>query len=67
MEVIVVSHLHRLEEIFGIIGLSSLGDVLLDGQVEDGDEEVQVREASALTGVVIPEVLVSLIYSPNLG
>lgn len=38
----VLPQLHSLEEVFGIVRLSGLGHVLLDSEVENGDEEVEV-------------------------
>jgi hypothetical protein len=39
----VVRKLHGFVKVFGVVGLPGLGDVLLDGEVEDGDQEVEVR------------------------
>jgi hypothetical protein len=38
----VISQLHGLEEILGIVGFSRLCDVFLDGEVEHRYQEVQV-------------------------
>lgn len=62
-----LSQLDSLEEVLGVVGLAGLGDVLLDGEVEDGDEEVQVGQAAAPPRVVVPEVLVLLVDAPDLG
>ena len=54
-------------EVFGVVGLALLADVLLYGEVEDGDQEVDVRDGLTLPGVVIPEVLVFFINTPYLS
>lgn len=47
MLLVVLPELNRLEEVLGVVGLSGLGDVLLDGQVEHRDQEMQVGEGPA--------------------
>ena len=54
-------------EVFGVVGLALLADVLLYGEVEDGDQEVDVRDGLTLPGVVIPEVFVFFINTPYLS
>lgn len=61
------SQLHSLEEVLRVVGLAGLGDVLLDGEVEDGHQEVQVGQAAAPPRVVVPEVLVFLVDAPDFG
>ncbi len=62
-----LSQLHRLEEVLGVVGLAGLSHVLLNGEVEDGDQEVQVGEGAAPAGVVVPEVLVFFVDAPDLS
>jgi len=60
----VISQFHSLEEVLGIVGFSCLRDVLIDGEVEDRNQEVQIRQTLAPAGVVVPEMFVFLVYAP---
>jgi hypothetical protein len=66
-EFLAVVEVEGFEEVLGVVGLAGLGDVAFDGEVENGDEEVEVGEGGALAGVVVPEVLVLLVDAPDLS
>jgi hypothetical protein len=64
---VLFSEFECLVEVLGVVGLPGLGDVLLDSEVEDGDQKVKVGLVMAFPGVVIPEVLVFFVNTPDFG